>query len=474
MKIIKPITLRSRISIFNAVFISCVLLISLILVYFILQTWLYRQVDNSLKETANEVTQSINLHKLDGTFKATVNVGDLERHRQFVRIVDLKGHVKKHWGPLMEISQKQIDRNSLLLDSDFLEERKSDDDYEHIRVFVSPINSAGKAIGYIQVGQSTESIENMLQVLFSTLLIFAPLTFILTLICSRWLTGRALAPLSKIAATAERISDQELHTRLDIPGEDEVARLATSLDHMLDRLEIAIEGYRQFTGDASHELRTPLTIMKGEITLALQKERNNEYYVEVLAGIEDEVDRLIRMVEQLLFLARADSEKVQVQITDLDLYETLTPLLEQIEILANRKNQNIKWVIPKINIVNDPNIILQIFLSLLDNAVKYTPESGTIQVNIEEIPNVLRIGVSDTGHGISEEHLTHIFDRFYRVDKGRSRELGGTGLGLAIAQKLALLIGGSIKVKSTIGKGTTFYLEIPYNYQEFNIKGRTR
>lgn len=463
MIIRKPLTLRSRLSIFNAVFLSGVLLACLILVYFVLQTWIYRQVDNSLQETTKAVLQRISVNKEVGIYKNIVNVGELERQRQYVRILDINKHIQRHWGPLKEVSEELIHKNGLLLDSDILEENKSEAD-EHIRVFTIPIISAGKVVGYVQSGQSTESIENMMELLMSTLLIFAPLTFLITLISSRWLTGRALAPLTRIAATAERITDQELRTRLEIPGEDEVARLAASLDHMLDRLEVAFEGYRQFTGDASHELRTPLTIIKGEISLALQKERDNDYYKDVLVGIDDEIDRLIRMVEQLLFLARADGEKIQVQLTDFNLFDTLSPLLEQMEVLANTKNQQLTWVIPKKNILNDPNIVLQILSNLLDNAVKYTQEYGTIQVDIEELHHLIRIGVSDTGHGISEKHLEHIFDRFYRVDKGRSRELGGTGLGLAIAQKLALLIGGKIKVNSTLGKGTIFYLEVPIDY----------
>ncbi|KNZ69680.1 integral membrane sensor signal transduction histidine kinase [Thermincola ferriacetica] len=461
MKIKMPVTLRSRLSLFNAVFLSGTFLVSLVLVYFVLQTWLYHQVDSSLTEMAKQISMDVNVKKSEIIYQVAFPSSELEKQRQFVRIVNNKGQVQGHWGPLEDLPVKINGIGNVSLKGGFQELTRINDD-EPIRVYTLPIISANKVAGFVQTGQSLEPIENMLQMLIVTVVILAPLFFVITLLASRLITGRALAPIASIAATAERISEQELHKRLDIPGEDEVARLARSLNRMLNRLEITVEGYKQFTGDASHELRTPLTVMKGEISLALQKERSTNYYKEVLEGIEEEVDRLIRMVEQLLFLARADGDKIKNHLNTIDLYETLVPLLEQMKILTEAKHQEISWIIPKhILISTDPDALQQILLNLLDNAIKYTPESGRIEVRVEQHPDLVRILVADTGNGIANEHLERIFERFYRIDKGRSRELGGTGLGLAIVQKLAHLIGGNLSVTSAVGHGTTFSLDIP-------------
>lgn len=461
MKIKMPVTLRSRLSLFNAIFISAIFMVSLVVVYFVLQSWIYHQVDSSLIEMASQVSMDITMNKDKITYHEEIPLTDLDKERQFVRIVDNSGRIQGHWGPLRNLPVKLRRINNAPGKGGFQEQTRPNDD-EPIMVYTSPIIRNSKVVGFIQTGQSLETIENLLHMLMATVVVLAPLFFVITLFASRLITGRALAPIARIAATAERITDQELQRRLDISGEDEVARLARSLNRMLDRLEFAVEGYKQFTGDASHELRTPLTVVKGEISLALQKNRSAAYYKEVLEGMEEEVDRLIRMVEQLLFLARADGDKIKNCLETVNLYETLVPLLEQVKVLALAKHQQLKWNIPvNTDVYTDSDAIQQILWNLLDNAIKYTPDSGKIEVNIERGPDWARILVRDNGNGILEDHLKFIFDRFYRVDKGRSRELGGTGLGLAIAQKLAHLIGGRLRVSSEVGKGTVFSLELP-------------
>lgn len=460
MKIKMPVTLRSRLSLFNAVFMSATFLAALIVVYFVLQSWIYHQLDTTLTEMANQVSTDIKVKNNKILYHEEIISADLEKQRQFVRIVDNKMQIQGHWGPLqgLPVNIEGIDNS---VEGGFQNQTKVNDD-EPIRVYTLTIRSAGKVAGYVQTGQSLETIENMLHMLIATLIVLAPIFFIITLVASRLITGRALAPIAGIAATAQRISDQELHRRLNIPGDDEVARLASSLDRMLDRLEIAVEGYKQFTGDASHELRTPLTVLKGEISLTLQKERTAFYYKEVLESVEDEVDRLIRLVEQLLFLARADSDKIKKDSEVIEIYDTLVPLLEQMKGLAGAKHQKLNWVIPANTVIStDSDALQQITLNLLDNAIKYTPEGGKIEVKVEQYPDLIRILVSDNGNGIPKKHLDYIFDRFYRVDKGRSRELGGTGLGLAIVQKMANLIGGKLEVTSVVGGGTTFSIDLP-------------
>lgn len=257
----------------------------------------------------------------------------------------------------------------------------------------------------------------------------------------------------------EQITEQELHRRLAIKGDDEVARLAGSLDRMLDRLEGSFESYRQFIGDVSHELRTPLTVMKGEISLALQRERDEQYYVQVLSCMDDEVDRLGRLIEQLLFLARTEGDKVQLNVSDFNLSEMMAPLFKKMTQMTREKGQELVWNISDDSCLEtDRDIVQQIVLNLLENAVKYTPEGGQLKLEVAQNGQVCTIMISDTGEGIAQENLERVFDRFYQADRHPNR---GSGLGLAIVKKLVSLLGGLLRIESAQGKGTTFLIDIP-------------
>ncbi|MFZ3170713.1 MAG: ATP-binding protein [Carboxydocellales bacterium] len=461
MKILMPSTLRSRLALFNAVFLTGALLISLMLLYFTLDVWVNQQTDNSLIIMARQAEQGITLKDNVILYNRSITDNELEKQRQFMRVVNTNGEIQEHFGPLKELPVGITGVGSYSSKGSFQEIIKPQDD-EVIRVYTLPIMFQGKIIGFVQTGQSLETAENMMQLLIITLFLLMPITLLFTLFGSRWITKKALSPLVDIADTAERISDRELHQRLAIPGNDEVARLAGSLDRMLDRLEEAFKGYHQFTGDASHELRTPLTVMKGEISLALQKERDNQYYQRTLEYLDMEVDRLTRMVEQLLTLARADGGCSQMQIRKINLRDTLVPIIEKAVFLAGTKNQQIIWQIPdKMDINTDSDTLQQIVFNVLDNAIKYSDENGKINLMVRTFANKIGIVISDSGKGIATEHLSRIFERFYRVDKGRSRDMGGTGLGLAIAKRLAKMLGGDLKADSTLGKGSTFEIDIP-------------
>jgi signal transduction histidine kinase len=236
---------------------------------------------------------------------------------------------------------------------------------------------------------------------------------------------------------------------------------------MIGRLEEAFNRQRQFTADASHELRTPLAIMQAEATLALSKERTIEDYQKSLETISQESAYMSSVIGKLLFLARSDAGKEQLNFEDVDLKELITGLSTNIETLAIDKG--IKFTVDaKENlIVNGDKVKLrQLFINILENAVRYTPTGGNISVLLEKKDSNAVTAISDTGIGIPPEHLPHIFERFYRVDKARSRADGGVGLGMAIAKYIADSHGGKIEVESQVGKGTTITVTIPLKNPE--------
>jgi signal transduction histidine kinase len=231
---------------------------------------------------------------------------------------------------------------------------------------------------------------------------------------------------------------------------------------MIARLDDAFQRQRRFTADASHELRTPLTIIKGQIDVCLQKDRRPEAYRQVLRGINAEVDRLIRLTSSLLTLTRADTGQILLRFEDVAVAEVVTGAFEQIRPTASEKGLECQLDPgPLVMIRGDQDLLLQLMLNLSDNAIRYTPSGGQVALGWRVNKDQVQLWVQDTGIGISQEHLPHLFDRFYRVDKARSRAEGGVGLGLAISHWIAEAHQGSIHVESAPGKGSTFTVLLP-------------
>ncbi len=278
-----------------------------------------------------------------------------------------------------------------------------------------------------------------------------------------FLAGRALSPIDNITRTARQISADDLHQRLNLKlPDDEVGRLARTFDEMIARLDDAFQRQRQFTADASHELRTPLTIIKGQIEVALQRDREPEAYRQVLQEINAEVDRLIRLTSSLLTLTRADAGQILLRFEDVAVAEVVTGAFEQIRSTAREKGLECQLDPgPPVTIQEDQDLLLQLMLNLSDNAIRYTPSGGQVTLGWRVNKNQVQLWVQDTGIGISQEHLAYLFDRFYRVDKARSRAEGGVGLGLAISHWIAEAHQGSIHIASAPGKGSTFTVLLP-------------
>jgi heavy metal sensor kinase len=321
----------------------------------------------------------------------------------------------------------------------------------------------------VQTGVREDDIIRTLSVFRRYLLIFAALMLVAASAVGYWLSGKALAPVDALTRTARSISGTNLSSRLvRLNTGDELQRLSDTLNEMLGRIETAFLRVSQFTADASHELRTPISLIRTEAEIALRKSRDESEYQESLRHILREAERTSALIEKLLSLARADAGRESLDIRRLDLGETVRQIvLDWRNVMASRQLRFTDDITARsVYVAGDKTAVSRMLNILLDNAVKYTPSPGNVGLTLEAKEEVALITVRDTGIGISHEDRPRIFERFYRADKARSRELGGAGLGLAIAEWIVAQHRGRVMVQSTPGKGSTFLVELPLQLSE--------
>jgi heavy metal sensor kinase len=307
-------------------------------------------------------------------------------------------------------------------------------------------------------------VRDTLRTLTVVLAIGIPFAVGLAIAGGYFLAGRVLAPVGAMADKAREITAESLAERLPVDNrEDEFGRLATVFNDTLSRLQDAFERLRRFTADASHELRTPLTAMRSVGEVALRDTLDAGAYRDVIGSMLEEVDRLTRLVESLLTLTRADSGKIQLTPEAVDLGVLAGNVIDQLRVLADEKQQDLALRAPTaVHAVGDAGLFRQALMNLIHNAIKYTPNGGTISVELKAVkPGQAAIEVRDTGPGIPAEHRDRIFDRFYRLDASRSREEGGVGLGLAIARWAVEANGGRIELGSDCERGSVFRILLP-------------
>ncbi|MGI8742738.1 MAG: sensor histidine kinase [Bryobacteraceae bacterium] len=316
----------------------------------------------------------------------------------------------------------------------------------------------------IQVAEPMHEFEESLERFEGLLLILAPVFLVLASVGGFWMSSRALSPVDRITNDARQISIANLSARLQVPrAKDELQRLTQTLNEMLDRIDTAVRRIVQFTADASHELRTPLTLIHTAAEFSLRRERTREELVGALRKIVRESERTSRLVDDLLLLARADSGTDELRLAATDLTATGMDAAGQAVTLAEPKNIRVVTEIPDQPVVvnGDEQALARLWLILLDNAVKYTNEGGQITFAIHAGNSHAEAIVSDSGIGIAPADLPHVYDRFWRADKVRSRSLGGAGLGLAIARWIVQRHGGEIEIGSEPGRGSRVLVRLP-------------
>jgi heavy metal sensor kinase len=332
-----------------------------------------------------------------------------------------------------------------------------------LRVWNEQVNVGGHSY-LIQSAYEMDDFYGALEDFALLLFISIPLLLIGAAAGGYWISTRALAPVDQITQTARTISAQNLSSRLVVPNTgDELQRLSQTLNGMLGRLEAAFKKITQFTADASHELRTPVAVMRTRAELSLRKARSPEEYREVIAEVLAELEKTSALIEQLMFLARADSGAETLHFSPTNVAEVLREACHQGSALAEAKqvafaehiNGDSVWI------RGDASSLRRLFLILIDNAVKYTAPSGRVEVSLHRNNGFAIAEVRDTGIGIAESDLPSVFERFYRADKARSRESGGVGLGLSIGRWITEVHAGTIEVQSAPGRGSVFQVRLP-------------
>ncbi|MBO0858686.1 MAG: heavy metal sensor histidine kinase [Chloracidobacterium sp.] len=334
---------------------------------------------------------------------------------------------------------------------------------QRVLMAVTPISVKGET-ELVTVAASLAAEEETERRLLLTLLLALPVAILTALAGSAFLARRAIKPLEQMAGAAQLITAQNLNERIKLSHADiELERLAESFNQMVTRLEKSFNQVRQFTADASHELRTPLTILKGEAQLALDGRLNPDEYCQVLRSRGEELERMIRIVDDLLLLSRADSRAAELDYQIVDLSDLVIESCERLRPYAEAGH--LKLVVENVEPaeVNGDSLRLgQMFRNVLENAIKYTPEGGEIKVQLmRNNADQCQITVTDTGIGIPAADLPRVFDRFFRVDKARSRERGGSGLGLSIVKWVVEAHAGEIFIESDMGRGTIVKIFLP-------------
>jgi len=336
-------------------------------------------------------------------------------------------------------------------------------DDEALRVISVPVrDEEGAIVGVLQVGLFRDDIDEAIGQLLGALALAIPLMLVVAAGGGYLLSARALASVTTITTLAAGIGGDDLHARLglDLP-DDELGRLARTFDGMLARIEEAFERQRRFTGDAAHELRTPLSLLRSQVDLALSLPRSPEGDEEALRGLQGDIDRLTGLVSTLLALARADRGRLPVERERVDLDEIVGTALEQFSPLADEAGVALRDESSPAPLLADDDLLVQVLVNLIDNALAHTPRGGRIVVGCAADGDRVRLWVADTGCGIADEDQARIFDRFSRVDAGRTRRNGGVGLGLAMCRAIVTAHGGTIDVRSRLGSGSRFEVVLP-------------
>lgn len=310
--------------------------------------------------------------------------------------------------------------------------------------------------------ESMDAIAADLEVLRRTLAVTLPLLILLAGAGGYLLTRRGLSPLGRMAEQSRRITSQNLETRLDIGNAaEELTLLARSFNDLLSRLDQSFETMRRFVQDASHELRTPLAVIRGEADVTLSRERSASEYRESLGVIQRESQRLSRLVDDLLNLARADAGRVQLKVEEIYLNDLLAECCRSVQPLASAREIVLQCRCEQdVAFQGDEVLLRRMMTNLLDNALRYTPRRGNVQASLETEGAAVRIRIADTGIGISPDAVPHVFERFYRADPSRSRQQDGFGLGLSIVKWIAESHHGAVELISQPGAGSTFTVHL--------------
>ena len=472
-------SLRFKLTVWYVLILAVLLVSFSSFLYFTLSNILYRSVDNKLRSLAGLIaSESASPLSTFGFGDMDPSVGtstNLKPIGKFIQVLDESGRIGQKSDNLKNV-QLPISLNALRSASNGRMTFETSRSFGNtpLRIVTLPVIEGSHISRIVQVASSLEDVEDALHNLFIILLITVPSALVLASLGGQFLANKALKPVDDITQTAHLITSQNLNQRIKpLKVRDEISRLIETFNEMISRLDKSFQQIKQFSSDASHELKTPLTILRGEVEVALRKERAVQEYEQILRSNLEEINRMSTIVEDLLLLSKTDIEEVPLHRGPVHLTEILHDVVGQVDILARAKQIQLQTLNSDgdITVLGDALRLRELLLNLIENGIKYTPEKGSVSISLEkevtpdrapaEPAGFVKIIVSDTGIGIDKKDQERIFDRFYRVDKARSREQGGSGLGLSISKWIVEAHQGEILVESELGKGSTFTVKLP-------------
>jgi len=442
-----------------------ILAIAAVLIYLTLSMQVYDEVDEALHKQAQSVVSeleqsrfhywSFHLNEFSKHFYGTVQLIGANGIVQFATRSNLIGkggnEVSKALGKALKGDATVFISTRSLLRKD------------NIRVIAMPVRRAGNVVAVLLLGRSTSEIQGFFKWLYLLGGLLGLISMIISGVAGYIMAGRALRPINEITTTARAVAAGDLTRRLQSEVEDkEIRVLVKSLNKMFEDLELSFMAQKRFTADASHELRIPLTILKGEVEVALRHPRSEEEYKHLLKQHLDIIERMQRIVNDLLTLARADAGLLELAQEPVDLSLLLQEVAQHHLILFADNHINLNMDIQdNLEVMGDHNHIERVIFNLLNNAFKYAPELSTVTLSAHAENDMAIISIIDEGPGISKEHQARLFDRFYRADDARARnEGGGAGLGLAICKRIVEAHKGEIQIVSQEGEGATFIVRL--------------
>ena len=455
-------SLRLRLTILYSALTGGILLIFGALVYVLVNVLLTSQIDATLQQTALDVTNGIRVNPVGQLNLVTLPQLDLTAN-VYVQIWDLEGNLRSS-SPSVSRLDQALDPSGISSTQPVFRDARVQG--VHLRVLTVPlviaVESEKRPVGVIQAAANLSMVDSTRRTLLEVAVVTAIVSMILAAFASWLVIGRAVAPLAAVTETALQISQtDDLSRRIPYRGSetDEGGRLVSAFNETLERLETLFTTQQRFLADVSHELRTPLTVIKGNVELMRKVGCADE---ESLSSIEDESDRLTRLVGDLLLETQAESGKLPLTFAPVELDTLLLEVFKEMRVLARDRVKLKLTEIDQIQVKGDRDRLKQVLINLVSNAVKYTPQGGEITLTLGRSGDKARLIVHNTGPGIPKEDLPHIFERFYRAEKSRTRsKAGGFGLGLSIAYWIVTHHGGRIDVDSQEGQGTTFCIWLP-------------
>lgn len=453
-------SVRTRLTFWYAGVLAVSLIAFALLVYYAAARVFYERQDEALRSTAETVASAYiqELEEENSISKANeVVLAEMVFPSRYVEVTDGSGNVVA-WSANLTGHVLVIPANTL---ASAQQQTVSFAVINNLRVAVTPL-APNRQLGYAAVAEPVSVIDESLRRLRREFFAGVPLILLLATLGGYFLARKSLLPIALMDRQTQRITAENLAARLDVMNDrDELGGLAITINELLERLEQAFNEQQRFIADASHELRTPLAVLRGETEVSLSQSRSVDEYQASLNLIKDEAERLSRIVEDLFVLARQPADRKAVTRQPVRLDKIVSECGRAAQVLAGQKDLKLT-VDPgaALALNGDDELLQRMILNLLDNAVKYTPAGGEISVQLVATNGDARLTVRDNGIGIPATDQPHVFDRFYRVDKARSRALGGAGLGLSIARQIAEAHGGTVGVESSNG-GSVFTVVLP-------------